>query len=179
MSRLNGSRCYLIGPIDNCPNGGAKWRKQITTFLSELGVISLDPTDKPISDYNEKEELIRYRKELKKQGDFEEITRLVKKVRAVDLRMCDVCDFCIVYLDLSITMCGTWEELFWCNRMKKPCLVVCEQGKNNIPDWLFGTIPHEYMFGSFDDVQKYLINVNSGDHYDHYNRWVFFNFKEI
>lgn len=168
-------RCYLIGPIDKCPNGGVEWRRMIGEYLRSYGVIPLDPTNKPITGYDEKEELIKYRKQLKEQNRFDELARLVKPIRAVDLRMCDVCDFCIVYLNLDIPMCGTWEEIFWCNRMKKPCLVVCEQGKNNIPDWLFGTIPHRYMFSSFNELKEYLGKVHEGKMSDD-NRWVFFNF---
>ncbi len=178
MSRLKGLRCYLVGPIDAAIDAGIIWRRGISLFLkNKVGVIPLDPTDKPLKGFNEISEVIAYRKELKAQGRFSEVKDLMKRIRSIDLRMCDVCDFAIIYIDLSIPMCGTWEEIFWCNRMKKPCLVVCEQGKNKIPDWLFGTIPDDYMFSTFDDVKAFLRNVAYGDFVDKYNRWVFFNFE--
>ena len=32
------------------------------------------------------------------------------------------------------------------NRQRKPILIHCEQGKAEMPDWLFATIPHSLFF---------------------------------
>ena len=42
--------------------------------------------------------------------------------------MVDICDFLVVNLDLDVHATGTYEELYWANRMKKPILVRIEQG---------------------------------------------------
>jgi len=58
----------------------------------------------------------------------------MKQIRPVDLRMVDICDFLVVNLDLQVHACGTYEELFWANRMKKPVLIRIEQGIEHTPD---------------------------------------------
>jgi hypothetical protein len=50
-----------------------------------------------------------------------------------------------------------------------------EQGKNSAPDWLFGTIPHQTIFSSWDDIKEYLTHINSSENIDTYKRWYFFS----
>jgi hypothetical protein len=50
-----------------------------------------------------------------------------------------------------------------------------EQGKNNAPDWLFGTIPHEMILSSWDEVKNYLNYIDSSEKIQTHNRWQFFN----
>ena len=99
----------------------------------------------------------------------------MKTIRSVDLRLVDISDFLIVNLDLDIHPCGTYEEIFWANRQKKPIIIHMVQGKENAPDWLFGTIPHEMIFSSWDDIKSYLGSINEIDEINNYNRWYFFN----
>jgi hypothetical protein len=49
------------------------------------------------------------------------------------------------------------------------------QGKNKTPDWLFGTIPHEMIFSSWDEIKQYLEYINSSIQIESYNRWYFFD----
>lgn len=49
------------------------------------------------------------------------------------------------------------------------------QGKQEAPDWLFGTIPHQFIFSSWKEIQEYLLIVNSGGDIDRMDRWCFFN----
>jgi hypothetical protein len=99
----------------------------------------------------------------------------MKVIRSVDLRLVDISDFLIVNLDLDIHPCGTYEEIFWANRQKKPIIVHMEQGKNSAPDWLFGTIPHQTIFSSWDDIKEYLNHINSSENIGTYKRWYFFS----
>ena len=50
-----------------------------------------------------------------------------------------------------------------------------EQGKKHAPDWLFGTIPHEFIFDTWDDILSYLNEINSSLSINHRNRWYFFH----
>ena len=50
-----------------------------------------------------------------------------------------------------------------------------EQGKAHTPDWLFGTIPHQMIFSTRQEVQDYLIEVNIQPTINTHNRWYFFN----
>jgi hypothetical protein len=100
---------------------------------------------------------------------------MMKVIRRVDLRLVDISDFLIVNLNLDIHPCGTYEEIFTANRCKKPILIHMEQGKNNAPDWIFGTVPHQMIFSRWDDLKSYLIHINKDENIESYKRWQFFN----
>ena len=48
MNRLKGMRTYLAGAMDRVPDGGVGWRQTITPKLTEMGVVVLNPCDKPV-----------------------------------------------------------------------------------------------------------------------------------
>lgn len=177
MNLLSKSRVYLAGPIDACPELGRAWRKDITPFLEELGIVVFDPCNKPTHLLNESAECVAHRRKLKNEGKFDEAAALVKEIRHVDLRMVDICDFLIVHLNNDVRTCGTWEELFLGNRERKPVLIHIEQGKENIPDWLLGTLPHQFFFSSWRELKDYLTEFNHGQKilspYEA-NRWLMF-----
>ncbi len=172
-------RCYLAGCMDRADDGGVGWRRDITPYLQELGVIVMDPTNKPIDIGVEDIENRKYRESLKRLGLYEKLASQMKEVRRVDLRMIDVSDFMIAYLDLDILTCGTWEEIFWANRMKRPVLVVCKQGKVCIPDWMFAVLPHEHMFDGISEALSYLRHVCYDDVVDDMGRWMFFDYSRL
>ena len=174
MNRLKGNRGYLSGAMEFCTDFGAEWRKKIRADLSGVGIVWLDPTDKPI-DVLDEPTLIQNIKTARATGDYPSIARDVKLIRHIDLRMCDIADFLIVNIDLKVPTCGTWEELYTANRAKKPCLVRIAQGKVNAPAWLFGVIPHQHIFSTFDEICAYIHSIDSYDNEPNYNRWLFFN----
>ena len=51
------------------------------------------------------------------------------------------------------------------------------QGKQKAPDWLFGTIPHEMIFSSWDEIKYYLNKIHTYAEIETFNRWYFFNAK--
>lgn len=167
---------YLIGPIDRCPDRGQSWRAILEPYLTDkYGINVYNPLNKPINLGLETPDCIERRKRLKRSGSFDEFAAEIKQIRVVDLRMCDKADFAICYIDTDIHMCGTYEELTWLNRSKKPVLVCCKQGKAGIPDWLFGTLPHELFFDTWDDLLQYVGDVDSGKDTRTFNRWMFFD----
>jgi len=177
---LNGLRCYLSGPIENADDCGGEWRKQISEFLHSIGVFVLDPLNKPIhTDITEGKELHKTLKQFINDGEFDKVASIIKTIRAIDLRLCDVCDFVIAYIDKNINTCGTWEEIFLCNRQKKPILLVCKQGVKNIPLWMFGTIPHSHMFSSFDDLIQYLTRLHQNIIIERQDRWRFLDYTQL
>lgn len=175
VNKLFGSRCYLIGAMDRVPDGGTGWRNRITPFLEEFGVDIFNPCEKRLSDVHaiENDNNTQIRKEWKLNGQYH-MFDTVKKIRTTDLAMVDRSDFIICNLDVSIHACGTYEELFWANRCKKPILVHCEQGKENCPDWLFLTLPHQHIFSSWDKLLYHLVCV-SIDGQDLTGRWIIFD----
>lgn len=150
----------MSGPIDRCPNLGTEWRNWIKPILAEkYDVYSYDPMDKPVVIANEHEHR-ELRHTWKRNGEYDKLATFIKELRHVDLRLCDKADFGIFYVDTTIHMCGTYEELAQMNREYKPCLIVCKQGISGIPDWLFGMVPTNFLFGSFDGLFYYLDNIN-------------------
>lgn len=176
MNRLAFNRGYLCGAMDRVADGGVEWRKYIKSALIDLKILFLDPTNKPIDIGIEDFENREHRHCCKGAGDFDTLGIEMKLVRHVDLRMVDICDFLVVNIDLDVHACGTYEELGWGNRMKKPCLVRVLQGKRHAPDWLFGMLPHQLIFSTWDEVIAYLRHIARDDHIDHLKRWMFFNF---
>lgn len=175
--RLTNQRVYLAGAMDRVADRGNGWRDNITPFLEDLGIIVFNPIKKPTILGQEDEATHKLKLKLKAEKKYDELSELMKVIRAVDLRLVDISDFLIVNLDLDIHPCGTYEEIFWANRQKKPIIVHMVQEKQSAPDWLFGTIPHQMIFSSWDDVKIYLLQINHDAEIKTYNRWYFFNAK--
>lgn len=184
MNRLKFSRCYLVGPMDFCREDGKVWREDISEFLSKLGVIVLNPYKKPLHECHgdtmlEDDLHAAERAKAFERRDYDAVTANMKPVRAVDLRMVDHSDFLIVYLNFSVTMTGTMEELFTGNREKKPIIILSSVPKHKIPPWYFATLPHRLFFDNLDDIKAYIDSVNSAPEVDTLNgRWVFFDIED-
>lgn len=176
-NRLKNQRVYLAGAMDRVADRGNGWRDNVTPFLENLGVIVFNPIKKPTTVGQEDEQTHRHKTKLKLEKKYDELSQLMKVIRSVDLRLVDISDFLLVNLDLDIHPCGTYEEIFWANRQKKPIIVHMVQGKESAPDWLFGTIPHEMIFSSCDEVKNYLTYIDSYSEIETYKRWYFFNAK--
>ena len=175
MNRLKNQRVYLAGAMDRVLDRGTGWRDFITPFLEELGLIVFNPIKKPTDIGKEDEHVQIIKKEYKKNLKYDELSALMKSIRSVDLRLVDISDFLIVNLDLDTHPCGTLEEIFLANREKKPIIIHMVQGKQNAPDWLFGTIPHQMIFSSWQEITDYLNYINCSNVINDYKRWYFFN----
>ena len=174
--RLWGARCYLSGAMDRVPDRGTQWRERITPYLEHLGVIVLNPCRKPIYIDPEMENRVVRRKQ-KKEEDSDSLMQDMKRIRSIDLRLTDMADFLIVNIDMEVHACGTYEELGWANRMKKPILIRCAQGKEHMADWIFGMIPHQHVFGTWKDLKEYLHHIHSDENVDEMRRWMFFDYS--
>lgn len=174
MNRLKNQRVYLAGAMDRVADRGSTWRDNITPFLENLGVVVFNPIKKPTDIGTEDADSHVTKTKLKAQRRFDELSAMMKTIRAVDLRLVDISDFLVVNLDLEVHPCGTYEEIFEANRSKKPILIHVEQGKDHTPDWLFGAIPHQMFFSNWEDIKNYLLHINNDENIDTYNRWRFF-----
>tara|TARA_Y100001937_G_C7094242_1_gene319328 strand:- start:429 stop:959 length:531 start_codon:yes stop_codon:yes gene_type:complete len=175
MNRLKNQRCYLAGAMDRVKDRGKGWRQEITPFLQSLGIVVFNPITKPTEVGLEDHDTHLIKTKLKKNKRYEELSSMMKVIRSVDLRLVDISDFLIVNLDLDIHPCGTYEEIFWANRQKKPIIIHMVQGKEHTPDWLFGTVPHQMIFSDWHDIYGYLEHINSSENINTYNRWYFFS----
>jgi len=175
-NRLKGNRGYLGGGMDRIPDGGVAWRVNLQRELTDLEIVWMDPTSKPIEIGVEDLENREYRRRMKESGSYDIVATDMKIIRCVDLRMVDLSDFLIVSIDLEVHQCGTYEELFLANREKKPIIIMVTQGKRNCPDWLLGTVPHDLIFDSWGEVKQYVRHVAHDPVINTFRRWMFFNY---
>jgi hypothetical protein len=175
MNRLAFNRGYLCGAMDRVKDGGIEWRRQLRETLADLQVFWLDPTCKPIDIGVEDIENRQRRHADKQVGEFASVASDMRQIRSVDLRMVDICDFLVVNIDTDIHCCGTYEELFWANRCKKPIVTRIAQGKQNTPDWLLGTVKHELIFSTWEEVYGYIRHIAHDESIDRLGRWYFFD----
>ncbi|NBU33495.1 hypothetical protein EBZ38_15315 [bacterium] len=175
MNRLKNQRVYLAGAIDRVPDRGTTWRDAITPFLEDMGIIVFNPISKPTDIGLEDKDTHLIKTKLKQHHRYDELASMMKTIRSVDLRLVDISDFLIVNLDINTHPCGTLEEIFWANRQKKPIIIHTVQGKEHTPDWLFGTIPHQMIFSTWDEIKHYLTHINNSENIDTHKRWYFFS----
>jgi nucleoside 2-deoxyribosyltransferase len=175
--RLKNLRVYLAGAMDRVADRGTGWRDSITPFLHSLEIVVFNPISKPTDVGLEDSDTHQIKTKLKSMARYDELTAMMKTIRSVDLRLVDISDFLIVNLDLTVHPCGTYEEMTWANRQKKPIIVHMVQGKNHAPDWLFGMIPHQMIFSSWDEIKSYLNHINTSENIETHKRWYFFNAK--
>lgn len=171
MNILKNTKCYLIGPIESATDLGTKWRRWFKTELKELDIVSFDPCDKPfVKDLSETEEMQVVLKKLRKEKRFEELEKLIKTIRTYDLNLVDRADFVVFNYDPTVKTCGSWEEFFWANRLKKPIFFVCHE-ESQIPLWVYGTLSHKYFYKTLGNVLDMLYKIDSGTKEIDSNRW--------
>jgi len=179
MNRLKGMTAYLCGAMDRVADGGVEWREHITPKLQEFGVGVFNPCNKP-SDYAPEDEDTRELiHSLKRSGRYDEVASVMKPICAVDLRMVDIAHFIIMNLDIDSHLCGSYHEAFVAIGQKKPVIVMCKQGKRNLPNWMFGVVPHQMVFINWSETLEYLHHINEDEDVKHLNRWRFFDFNKV
>ena len=167
---LDKTRVYLIGQMQYMDGSG--WRDIVQKELNKLGVIVFNPYNHPfvnssIEDNDAREKIDT----LIKEKNYDEVSNIIRKIRAEDLRCVDICDFCFVYINPKYPTVGSWEEIFWANRMKKPIFFCVEGGLDKLPMWMFGVIPHKYVYGSIDEALEVLKQIDSGEKEIDSDRW--------
>lgn len=189
MNRLKNSCVYLVGPMDNAgKDRGSTWRKEITPFLNNLGIGVLDPTNKQSDSGHEDKDHVDERQNIIdgiKSGHvladslYDKYHEIMREIVAVDLRMVDLSDFIIMYVNRDIFSCGTFHEMATAVLQRKPIIVMSEQGKVGCTPWIFGVIPHRMIFGSWEEVRNYINHIDSSETVDTLNRWRFYQYDKI
>lgn len=180
MNRLRGTACYLAGPMTDLPDIGIGWRKAVTPYLEDLGVVVLDPCDKKIEIGKEGQRQRQYLQQYRESGDFEAVRQFMKVIRRVDLRMIDLSSFVIVRLDGTPTM-GTYEEIAMAVKEQKPIIVWLdgELTKKNVNPWLFAQVDPKYVFESWADILAYLTEIDQSEEHPSDRRWMLFDFENL
>jgi hypothetical protein len=92
--------------------------------------------------------------------------------------MLDRSDFVMVYIDMDAKPFGTIWELKTALDQRKPTLVMVEGGKNNVSNWIFGVMNHNWIFGSWEGLLSYLHGIDGNTIDADLTRWVFFEQEE-
>lgn len=166
---LKGKRVYLSGPIQ-FGDSNDNWRIGLRdVLLNEFDLNILDPHA------DEKQKWTEELYEAQKNCDFKTMRRIARGFVRKDMAWVDRCDFLIAYLPYKVATTGTHHEIIYASDAKKPTLLVCPEGKQYNPLWYYGFIGEkddDYMFGDWNEVYKYLREVNEWKHTDNFD-WAF------
>jgi nucleoside 2-deoxyribosyltransferase len=163
---LENARCYLSGPIEN-DKTKTNWRTEPSKkFVDDYKIDLFDPFSDP------KQQWVPHLHEARENKDYDAIAKIAAAFVRKDLAIVDRCDFIVAYLPYGIPTTGTHHEIINSVNSKKPTLLVCPEGKEFIPIWYYGFVPHEVMFGSWEELYAYLTEVNDGKHKKN-DRWSF------
>lgn len=181
MGRLDKHLVYLSSGMDRVPDGGVAWRNWITPILQKRGIGVFNPCDKPIVYATEDENTRTHINQFKQNQDYESVRQIMKPICHADLNMVDNSHFLIVYLDTEIHLGGTIHELSLAIMQRTPTLIMCEQGISGIPNWWFGVVPHQTMFGDWDSLLEYVRHVDEDpiEEVDTLGRWIFYDWSKI
>ena len=141
---------------------GRDIRENINQQLEKINIKLFDHYKQTfIMDVNEDEETHDELRLALKNGDYEKV-EAYKEIRSYDLSLIDRSDFVIFVYDPEVVTCGSWEEFFTANRMKKPIFFVNTRGKNKTPMWVFWTMSHKYIYNSVEEVVEKLQKIDQG-----------------
>lgn len=179
MNRLSKSIAYLAGPIDRVSDRGVQWRQEISIFLRDLDIGVIDPCDKPIvGAIAERDDFIKSRTILKKAQKYDELHNIMRDIVATDLRSIDKADFIVLHVDTSVHMCGSYNEQTHAALQRKPVLVHCSNGLQDVPDWLYGICDHNEFFDNWSGLYNYIQEV-ALTNLEVSKRWKFFDYAKI
>ncbi len=181
INRLRNMTCYLSGSIDASKDKGKGWRDDITPFLEEKGIRVFNPLNHHKT-FHIKEDIDTikrpYMRKLLEEGRFDELQAETRELVHLDLRAIDLANFIICHYDSSIHLCGTVEEISIGSKQVKPVLLIAKNGKDKLPSWLYGRLPHSHFFANTEELKNYLIQIDSNPDYQFTKvdakRWLFY-----
>lgn len=166
MNHLRNKRVYLSGAIE-FGEKNHNWRIEPIKVMSDrFGINVFDPFSDP------KQQWLENLNEARVNKDYVKIKKIAKNFVRKDLCMVDRSDFLVAFMPYKVPTTGTIHEIVNSNEAKKPTLIVCPQGRENAPLWLWGILPEQYFFSSWEDLYEYLHEVTQGLHYND-DRWHF------
>jgi len=164
------TKVYLVGHMQYL--NGNDWRSKISNKLEPLNITCFNPYKKPfVKDVEEGEEARAQMDNWIKNSKFDEVCEKMKEIRSYDLNLVDRSDFIVAHLNPTVASWGSAEEIVTAVRMKKPVFISIEGGKTKTPMWLFGMIPHKYIYNSIDEIISTLHSINSGEKIIDSDRW--------
>jgi len=141
---------------------GVNWRREMEVWVdSALGHTVFNPNRESEQFLARRLPDIQFR-DLKKQ-DLENYTVLVRELIDIDTHeIAEQTDYVICYWDASAQRgAGTTGEVTMAKFVGKPVYLVTELDLQEIPGWILGCATK--VFGSFDDLRKFLLRTYGGD----------------
>jgi hypothetical protein len=160
---LNNTRCYLIGAMEF--QNGEGWRNDLKKELESRNIKFYDPYHKPFNENVPEDEAARVElKHWRETGQYDLVASRMKAVRGLDLRCCDISDWFVVVIQPSVPSWGSAEEITTIIRQKKPVFLVIDdpKGKAATPLWLFGVLPHKYIYGTLSEAVEMIKAIDDG-----------------
>lgn len=162
MSKLKNAIVYLAGPIDCAKDLGIDWRKRFVELAKPLGLKILNPCDKPPNCAPEVKDGHRIIDNFRRNADWTGLQKFAKTIRREDLRFVDLGDFLVIYINMAIYTCGSFDELFTAERQQKPVLAIVEGGLAGLPSWCFAVFNLAEVFDSVEACVAYLDDLDKG-----------------
>lgn len=170
MNLLNKTKTYLVGHMQYL--NGRSWREKVTEKLKPLNISCFDPYKKPfVKDVDESESAHEDMHDWLMNGQYDRLSDKMKTVRSYDLNLVDRSDFIIAHLMPEIASWGSGEEIVTAVRMKKPIFISIDGGKKKTPLWMFGMVPHKYIYNSIDEIIDMIYSIDSGQQKIDSDRW--------
>jgi len=160
MKELDGLTIFLSGAIDRVKDDGVEWRQKFKNKCKRLKLPFkfFDPCQKPKGMGSEVgDEKLRIQK-LMSAKKWAQAKSEVKIFGRYDLRMVDLSHLLVLYCDISVHMCGSYEEFITAKRQHKPCFVIMaeEQDKYDIPTWLLQHLDEDEVFNNVEECVDHL-----------------------
>ena len=155
---------------------GRNWRNEVAEKLKPLNITCFDPYKKPfVKDVDEGEHARKEMDHWLKTNQFDRLSEKMRTVRSYDLNLVDRSDFIRAHLVPDVASGGSAEEIVTAVRMKKPIFISMEGGKSKTPLWMFGMIPHKYIYNSIEDVLDMIYSIDKGKKEIDSDRWRLLN----
>ncbi len=151
---------------------GRNWRNEVSSKLKPLGITCFDPYQKPfIKDIEEDENARETMDGWLKNEEYNKLSDKMKTIRSYDLNLVDRSDFIIAHLVPEVASWGSAEEIATAVRMKKPIFISMEGGKSKTPLWMFGMLPHKYIYNNVDEIISMIKLIDKGKKDIDSDRW--------
>lgn len=167
MSRvLNRIKIYLAGNLENIhltKLNYINWRDKFEMLVKPMGIICLSPLKKTFKNF--KNDSLQDNIDLKAKladGKYEEVSKEMKMIRQKDLRLVDIADVLITYLDPSVPSWGTPNEIYLAETLRKPSYLILDGGFKNCPLWLTAVYSRDRIMDDIESMVKKLERLNEG-----------------
>ena len=172
MKILSGKRVYLSLPIEFSKDDS--WKHEVKDVLTNTFKLKvLDPTDDP------KQQITEEIKECRKNRDFDRLHELSKIFVKKDLAIVDRADLIVAYVPSGVCTTGVVHEIINSSNAKKLTLLVEGTDKAKISIWYHGFIKHRFMFGSWNDLYKFLESINNGEYIKDDKLFFLYNYPDV